>query len=338
MRGQLVLTPTLRWATRRFRAMGTSAEVLVLAAEPERLADWVVDEVTRLEGCWTRFRPESELSRVNAVAGTGPVSVSPTLLLAFSAAAEMHELTGGRFDPTILPALEALGYDRTFTEIDRPARRPGPVAPSSGRRSSERRSPGFRFGDVGIDPVRLTVTLPPGAAVDLGGIGKGLAADLVVDEVRARGAESVCLSLGGDIAVRGPGPGADACWPITVRDSASGEAVVVEFPLVDEAIVQSTTALRRWTRGGRTVHHIVDPASGACTDTDVASAIVTGPSAARAECVAKAAIVAGRRRGVAMIVDAGLDGWLVGPTGVVTATPLVAAGAAPGLDSRVEAG
>ncbi len=318
MRGELVLTSNARWASRRFRAMGTAAEMLVLGSEPDAAIDWAVEEVERLEACWTRFRPESELCRLNDASGIGSVAVSATMFLALSVAREMHETTGGRFDPTILPDLEALGYDRTFSELPTAGQRRH-AAP---RATRSRRSQALRFGDVLLDPVASTVALPFGVGLDLGGIGKGLAADLVVDAVQRRGAEAVCLSLGGDIAVRGPGPGADASWPITVRDSWSGQ-VVVEFPLVDEAIVQSTTALRRWIHDGWMVHHIVDPSSGECADTDVVTAIVTGPSAARAECSAKAAIVAGRAEGLALIIDAGLDGWLVGPTGVVTGTPLV---------------
>ena len=254
-------------------------------------------------------RADSERGRLNAAAGSGPVEVSPLLLGALRVAAEMFVVTGGHFDPTVLRALEGLGYDRTFRDVV-------PV-PSRGR------APRTSFAEVVIDADGSTVELPPGVGLDLGGVGKGLAVDRIAHQLVGFGAVSVCISLGGDIVVRGPGPGADASWPIPVRESG-GDRLIVEFPLVDEAVVQSTTAIRRWRCGDRTVHHIVDPGTGDSSATDVVSAIVTGPSAARAECVAKAAVVAGRVAGMELIEASGHDGWVIDEDGVVWATPWLA--------------
>ncbi len=124
--------------------------------------------------------------------------------------------------------------------------------------------------------------------------------------------------------MRGPGPGPDVCWPVPVEPAAGGGRLMT-FPLVDEALVQSTTRIRRWRRGGRDLHHLVDPATGLPTETGVAAAVVTGPAAGFAEAVAKAAVVAGPAAGIELIARNGLDGWLVLDDGAVRSTPAVEA-------------
>jgi thiamine biosynthesis lipoprotein len=296
--------------------MGSDASLLVFARDPEPLADWAVGEIERLEQCWSRFRPDSELGALNRGAGVPDVIVSATLACALERARVAYELTEGRFDPTILPVLQTLGYDRTFTDVA-----------AHGNRCRERAPvPGFR--DVLLERssshgARVArVTLPRGTAIDLGGIGKGLAADLVTEGLLARGASSVCVSLGGDLRVAGPGPDDDASWRVSIEDARTG-TVRFDFPLVDEAIAQSTTVLRRWTRDGRELHHIVDPHQADCAATDVESAVVTAPSAWQADVLATAAIIAGARDGVALLERAGVDGWLFGRDGHMAATPAV---------------
>lgn len=284
----------MRWVHRTWRAMGSTAEVVVLARDPEALADRAVARVAGLEAAWSRFDRASDLCALNDAAGDWHV-VPDALWLAVVAAREAWAVTGGRFDPTVLGPLVALGYDATFTAVAPDGAMPPPARPAPG------------FGAVALDPDRRAVRLPAGAGLDLGGIGKGLAADLLADELTAD-AHSVCVSLGGDVAVRGPGPGDDAEWPIPVS-GPDGEALGT-FPLVDEALVQSTTAIRRWRRGGRCLHHIIDPSTGEPAAAGIVAAVVTGPRASLAEAVAKAAIVAGPDAGVTLVTDAGLDGWL----------------------------
>jgi len=104
------------WTERRVRAMGCEAQIVVGDA-PTDTVDWAVTELERLEQCWSRFRPTSELSRLNASPGRW-VDVSASMLLALTCAADLHDASGGRFDPTILDALEAAGYDRSFELVD----------------------------------------------------------------------------------------------------------------------------------------------------------------------------------------------------------------------------
>ena len=185
--------------------MGSDVEVLAWGIEPDEAVRWAFREVERLEACWSRFRPTSELSALNRSAGTASFPCSPTLWAALSRAAHGWRATGGLYDPTVLGALIALGYDRSFAD----------VAPRGDLEPTIQRVPGFDC--VLLDDERQAVALPRDVAIDLGGIGKGLAADLLVAGLRERGVTSGEVSLGGDLRVFGPGPDDDDAWLIEVQ-------------------------------------------------------------------------------------------------------------------------
>ncbi len=157
------------WTERFAHAMGSTAHV-VIGDAPDGLLDWAVDELERLEQCWSRFRADSELSQLNATAGEW-VDVSASMLLALTCAADLFRATAGRFDPTIIGALEQAGYDRTFAAV-------APVADGEpGGEQVPSSVPGW--AGIAIDEPGMRVRLPAGTRIDLGGVGKGLAADLV---------------------------------------------------------------------------------------------------------------------------------------------------------------
>ena len=290
--------------------MGSTAEVVVFGPQADDLAAWAVTEIERLEASWSRFRPDSELCTLNRDAGR-PATVSTTLWRPIAAAARAWTETDGIFDPTILGTLQALGYDRTFSEL--------PADLGRGPHPAEV----IGFGQVGLDPDRREVILPAGVGLDLGGIGKGLAADLVVGELVRRGARSVAVSLGGDVRVGGEGPHGDGAWHVPVV-RPTDEAVLGTFPLVDEALVQSTVCYRAWRGADRQLHHLIDPRTGWPAETGLAAVVVTGPEAARSEAFAKAALIAGPVDGPALVDRAGLDGWFIATDGTVRGTHRVA--------------
>ncbi len=309
------------WAVREWAAMGSIATVLVWAPHAESLVAWAQTEVERLEQCWSRFRPDSELSALNRWAGTPDVVVSTTLGLALDRAHDAHALTEGRFDPTVLPTLAALGYDRTFSAIAAASNAPG-AAGTSPRVLPRPR--GFGSVEVHHDGGIVRVTMPADVAIDLGGIGKGLGADVVVDGLIARGATSACVSLGGDIRVAGPGPDIDSSWLVPVEDATTG-ATRFSFPLVDEAIAQSTVRMRRWIdANGRPQHHLIDPSTGEPARRGVVSAVATAPDAWQADVIAKATLIAGVDDGMALLARCGFDGWLFCADGEILTTPAVA--------------
>jgi thiamine biosynthesis lipoprotein len=273
--------------------MGTTAHVIIGGGHAP-LVDWAVAEVERLEQSWCRFRPGSELSRLNDRAGEW-VPLSADLLVALQRARALWAWSAGAFDPTVLTALEALGYDRTFAAVDRQA---GPVDVSP--------APGF--DGVEIDEDAVAVRLPVGRRLDLGGVGKGLAADLVAEGLIARGATSALIGLGGDIRAAGTVP--DGGWPIPVQDPFDAATTWRVVSLGAEAIVTSTSLLRRWRRGTATVHHILDPLTGASTDTGVVAVVARADAAWWAEGLAKAAMVLGEGAVDALLADTAVEATL----------------------------
>ena len=281
------------WTERRGRAMGS--EVHIVAGDaPAGVLDWAVDELERLEQCWSRFRPDSELARVNATAGAW-TEVSNPMLLALTCAADLVTATRGRFDPTILDALERAGYDRTFELVT-----------DHDDEIDAQRAPGFAH--VELDPVASRVRLPPGTRVDLGGIGKGLAADLIARGLVDRGTRNALVGLGGDLRARGEPP--ENGWTIPVEDPLAGAGVAFEQRLRSGAIVTSTTRVRTWRRNGRRYHHLIDPTTGDSARRGVAAVVARATDAWWAEGIAKAIVVAGPEAGAELARANHVHAWL----------------------------
>jgi len=231
-------------------------------------------------------------------AATGAMADGGSRLAADKEAAQ----TGGRCTD---PGLRS-GDVRPFSGLD--LQQIGPLpAPA--------RSPGV----VGIERDRERIRLPLGTAIDLGGVGKGRAADVVATGLIRRGAVSACVSLGGDIRVAGGVP-EDGGWSIPVDDPHDCSRHLGRVLTADASIVTSTTEFRAWTRDGRTMHHLIDPRTGMPADTGVHAVVVTAPQAWLAEGFAKAAPIAGRVAGRRMLDAAGIGGWIIGNDRSCTAT------------------
>lgn len=260
--------------TRAFAAMGTTARVTVLGGS-EGILDDAVAAVRHAERRWSRFLPDSELCRLNAAAGH-PVLLPRDTYELVAAAVRCWELTAGRFDPTVLRAVVAAGYDRTFVEA---SKRAGLTAPAPG------------CAGIELDDVIGAVRLPTGVGVDLGGIAKGHTADLVAELVLDGGAEGVLVDLGGDVRVAGASPDGSA-WRVAIADPLDDGRDVAVVRLTDGAVATSSTRRRRWRDGATDLHHLIDPRSGRPVATSLASVTVVAASAAWAEVTAKAALVA----------------------------------------------
>lgn len=272
-----------RLAERRWRAMGTVAQVVVTGRPGTGLVEHLLDRaaarIDDLEQRWSRFRPDSELSRLATTSGAPTLVSSDTFLLVQQACAAW-QLTGGRFDPTVTDAVEALGYDRDLSRLDRV----DPSVVADARRVAV--VPGCV--DVVLDGVIGAVTLPRGVRLDPGGIGKGLAADLVVGELLDAGAPGALVNLGGDLRLAGEPP-TGAAWSVSVDDPADRRRTLATVSLLDGAIATSSTLGRRWRRADGTVaHHVVDPASGAPADAALVTATVVAGEAWWAEALATA--------------------------------------------------
>lgn len=275
--------------------MGTDAHVVV-HGDP-LLAEVARAEISQLEQRWSRFLPDSEVSEVNRRAGSW-VAVSPDTVELFDRAVLAHVVTGGRYDPTVLGDVVRAGYDRSFEQLAGTVRAEDPSS-----------ALGLGAGGIEIDHAGSSVRLPDGVGFDPGGIGKGLAADLVAARIDGEGAAGVLINLGGDLRAIGFGPDGDD-WTVDLDPAATGRAYA-RVVLDHGAVATSTTLRRRWTIAGVERHHVIDPRAGTSAASDVVAASVIAARGWQAEVLAKAAIVAGLDDGARLIASIGAHALLV---------------------------
>lgn len=278
-----------------FRAMGTQCRVLAYGEGSGELARLGADRVALLERTWSRFDPASELSRLNARAGQGPVPVSDDLALLVAVMRDAWAWTDGILDPTVLRAIRAAGYDADFATVLARSAIATAGAPVP--------SPGMGGVVVARGPAGPTVELPAGVGIDPGAIGKGLAGDIVVDELMAAGATGVLVDLGGDIVLAGSADGDP--WVIAV--AGEPDAWAWDPPVDRIAVCTSSTERRRWADGR---HHVIDPRTGDIARGDLSQATVVAADGWRAEAAATCALVLGAERGGAWLADRGLEARL----------------------------
>ncbi len=277
-----------------FRAMG-SAMRGVLDAPWQPARDALIQLPTWFE-TWeqsmSRFRPDSELNQLNAQAGMS-VPVSRDLMDVIMASLDAARATEGLVDPTLMDAMLAIGYDRSFEKLVPESNGTG----SAVRAAAETKAAGW--WDIRCDPEIGLVHLPTGVHLDLGGVGKGWAADRAAERLRVHG--PALVDAGGDIAASGP-PTRSQGWPVSVTDprNPDGEPLAI-LKIAQGGVATSGRDFRRWTRDGVPQHHILDPHTRRPAATDVLTATVIAPSALEAEAAAKAVLIQGRRRGLAWL-------------------------------------
>lgn len=264
-----------------FRALGTTA--IVCAAPGRALHEAhavVLRELDEIDRACSRFRSDSELSRLNRAGGTQVVG--ERLCEAIAVALRAAAASGGLVDPTVGRSLRLAGYDRDF-ELVR-------ARPAASVRV--RFVPAGGWDGVALDEERRTVTLPPGVELDLGATAKALAADrAAAGAARSTGA-SVLVGLGGDIAVAGPPPAGD--WPVRLADDhASPDAAGPVVALAAGGLATSSTAVRRWRAGDAELHHILEPGSGAPVSSCWRTASVAAATCVDANTASTAAILLG---------------------------------------------
>jgi thiamine biosynthesis lipoprotein ApbE len=265
-----------------FVAMGTNNTVVVKGRSALADAMSIVQtEIYEIDRVCSRFREDSELSRLNRSNPGDEIWISPLLEEAIVAAIRTAEMTGGLVDLTVGKSVEEIGYTVTFRDL--PA--DGPPLELRVRRA-------LGWQSLEYDASAHTIRLPEGVTLDLGASGKAWAADRSADAVASRLGVSVAVDCGGDIAVRGPHPAGG--WP--VRVAADVDADVWQDILVfDGGLATSGTTSRRWRRGGVEMHHIIDPATGLPARTPWAMVSVAAATCLEANAAATAALIMGER-------------------------------------------
>ncbi len=268
--------------TSGFRAMNTT---VMLAGEGESAAmgmqavKWFIDES---EQRFSRFLPGSELTQLNCSAGDW-FQASDDLIELLGLSRKFYVETDGLFDPSILPDLKRMGYDRSMDEI----RAGGTLRPAP---ASERSSQPA-FNEIIFDSAGKRIRLPRGMEIDLGGIAKGWivnkAARLLNTFV------GVCaVSVGGDMLFIGhPSDGLD--WDVFMEDPRNPEQMLTELHVASGAVATSSIAKRTWNQGETPRHHLIDPRTGQPAASDWLSVTVIHPDVTVAEIYAKALLIAG---------------------------------------------
>ena len=295
-------------------ALGTTARVAAWPPEDLDLALAAADtELERLDRQASRFREDSELSRIHRE--PGPVHrLSRGLAEAISVALAAARWTGGLVDPTVGGALIALGYDRDFAAIGSALAGADGPGPAGGPRLAPG-GPGPAPGWRSVTLEGTVLGLPAGVRLDLGATAKGLGSDRAAAAAyRASGRGGILVSLGGDIAVAGQPP-VDG-WPVAVADSSDQGAPGQVVRLTAGALATSSVTGRRWRRNGRPVHHIVDPRTGWPAAGPWRTVSVAAANCAEANAASTAAIVAGHDA-EAWLAGTGLPSRLVAHDGAV---------------------
>jgi thiamine biosynthesis lipoprotein len=272
--------------TRTFRALGTFATLLV--TDPDTLEEahaLLAAGVAAMDVACSRFRPDSELWRLNH-AGGRPVRVSALCAEALRVALAAAALTDGDVDPTCGRSLVRLGYDDDFARARQhtgPLRQP-PLPAGGWRR-------------VTLDPERREVIVPDGVMLDLGATAKALAADRAAAAIEAAVGGGVLVNLGGDIRVSGdPPPGG---WLVGIADDVGFDASAASVQarqvvaIRDGGLATSSPLGRAWRRDGVCLHHIIDPVTGLPADSCWRTVSVAAASCVDANIASTAAIVRG---------------------------------------------
>lgn len=263
------------------RALGTTARIVVDGADSHDALAMMAEELELVEQACSRFRSDSDLSRVNDNSGHA-VRVDPLLVEAVEIALRAARITDGRVDPTVGRALLLLGYDRDFDSL---------ADGTPPRHLRAERVPGWRC--VAVDAARASIRVPAGVQLDLGATAKAFAADRAASRVAASLRCGVLVSLGGDIALSGPAPAGG--WPIRVTDDHAAElrAPGQTISVVSGGVATSSVTVRRWSQGAELRHHVIDPATGLPADGPFRTASVAAASCVDANIASTAALVLG---------------------------------------------
>lgn len=262
--------------TAQWTVWGTVARIVV--TDPGALAEaraLVAAELAAVDEACSRFRDDSEISRLRPAAGR-PVRVSERLAAFVEASLTAARRTDGDVDPTVGAAMRNLGYDRDFAEL-----------PELSHVYVTRAAPGWQA-------VRLSgrdLTVPAGVHLDLGATAKALAADRCAALVADSLGVGVLVGLGGDIATAGPAPDG---WRILVQDRPGDPQCTVAVP-AGAAIATSSTQSRTWRGHGRRLHHIVDPTTGLPADPVWRTVSAVSHRCVDANTITTAAVVRGQR-------------------------------------------
>src|SRR5215469_13182075 len=275
------------WLERTEAIMGARCYVELGAEDPDKgneAIDAVMAELRRIDNLMSHYKPESELSQINAYANERPVQVDKELFDLIKLSTHYSQITEGAFDITYA----SVGYLYNY---------PLHVHPSE--QQIKQALPAVNWRNMLLDEQHHTVRFEhPGMRIDLGGIGKGYAVDHGIDILKARGIQHALVTAGGDSRIIGDRMGRP--WLVAIRHPDDPKKVVTRIPLSDSAVSTSGDYERYFDEGGVRYHHIIDPRTGHSAS-KVRSATVLGPTATQTDGMSKTAFVLGAEKALEII-------------------------------------
>ena len=273
-----------------FRAMNTDVLLATDSKNPVDEFDRARSFIKSGELRFSRFLPESELNWLNAHSGER-VQVSDDMFNLLELALRYHIETEGLFDPSILPDLERMGYDRSMDEIQAG----GDITPLSGKRKES----GSEFSERDLDNMDLKIRLPIGIRIDLGGIAKGWIVEQAAREMRID-SQARAVNAGGDMFFSGKPEGNDG-WEVGVEDPRNPRENLTVLRVDECAVATSSIGKRKWQQERMQRHHLIDPRSGEPAESPWVSVTVLAPAATQAEVYAKTILIGGQEAALKLI-------------------------------------
>jgi thiamine biosynthesis lipoprotein len=275
------------WYEREEAIMGTRIAVQLWSEDPKQAVDAidaVMADMHRTDDLMSTYKPESQLSQVNAHAYERAVQVDADIIDVVQKSIEYSRLSEGVFDVTYA----SVGYLYDYRTHQHPTEAQIAAA-----------LPGVDYRQLLVDPQARTIRfMKPGMRIDLGGIAKGWAVDRGIEILRRAGIQHAMVNAGGDTALLGDRLGKP--WVVGIRDPRKSGAVVARIPLQDEAISTSGDYERYFEENGQRYHHIIVPGTGKSPDA-VRSVTVIGANATRTDGLTKTVFILGVERGMAFI-------------------------------------
>ncbi len=275
------------WVGEGIDLMGTRVSVELWADDDARgreLVNEVIREYRRVDDAMSTYKPESEISQVNAHAAEAPMVISDELFDLVERSLELSVASGGAFDITY----DSVGYLYDFRARQRPT-----------DEQIQQRLAAVDYRHVVLDKAKHTIFFTTrGVRINLGGIAKGWVVERAAALLRARGVEHALLNAGGDTRVLGDRRGQP--WVVGIRHPRVADEVVTRLPLVDEAISTSGDYERYFEENGHRYHHILNPATGRPTE-GILTVTVIGPDGTLTDGLDTAIFVLGVEKGLELI-------------------------------------
>jgi len=275
------------WLDRHEAIMGTNIDVELWhddAAKGNAAIDAVMDEMRRIDTLMSHYKPESELSQINARGFKEPVVVDKELFDLIKTSLHFSEITEGAFDITYA----SVGYLYDYRKHVRPT-----------EQQIQKALPSVNFHNLLLDEKNHSVRFEhEGMRIDLGGIAKGYAVDRGIAILQARGVQHAVVTAGGDTRIIGDRFGRP--WVVGIRHPDDKNKVITRIPLVDTAMSTSGDYERFFDENGVRYHHIIDPKTGHSAS-KVRSATILGPTAMQTDGLSKTAFVLGADKALEII-------------------------------------